>query len=361
MLRTPQRPTSLAVLTSGGDAAGMNAAVRAVVRAGLDANLTVYTVYEGFQGLVDGGNRIKRATSESVGGILQQGGTVLGTARCQDFRTLEGRRKAAKNLVELGVDALVVIGGDGSLTGANLFKEEWRDHLKALVELGEVDKELADAHRRLTLVGMVGSIDNDMFGTDMTIGADTALHRITEALDAIHSTASSHQRAFVIEVMGRSSGYIALMGGLAGGAELVLMPEKPESLAEIVREVKTGIETGKRHSILCVAEGFQPTEGVPKGVSAGKAIAAHLEADAGIETRLTVLGHLQRGGSPSAFDRILACRLGHAAVTWCGEGRTGEMAGLVGQEIVPIPFERLEDPCMNVDRAIHGLAQAVAN
>ncbi len=193
MLRTPQRPTSLAVLTSGGDAAGMNAAVRAVVRAGLDANLTVYSVFEGFQGLVEGNNKIKRATSESVGGILHQGGTVLGTARCMEFRTKEGRRRAARNLVELGVDALVVVGGDGSLTGANIFKEEWREHLDDLVASGEIPSEMAEAHRRLTLVGMVGSIDNDMFGTDMTIGADTALHRITEAIDAIHSTASSHQ------------------------------------------------------------------------------------------------------------------------------------------------------------------------
>jgi 6-phosphofructokinase 1 len=192
MLNMPQRPTSLAVLTSGGDAAGMNAAVRAVVRTGLDVGLDVYTVLDGMQGLVDGGEAIRLASSSDVGGILHQGGTILGTARSADFRTREGRRQAARNLIDRGIDALVVIGGDGSLTGANLFREEWSSLLGELVDAGEISQASADAHRRLTLVGLVGSIDNDMFGTDMTIGADSALHRITEAIDAIHSTASSH-------------------------------------------------------------------------------------------------------------------------------------------------------------------------
>ena len=226
MLTTPHRPTSLAVLTSGGDAAGMNAAVRAVVRSGLDAGLDVYAVYEGLQGLVDGGDAIRPMTSGDVGGILHQGGTVSGTARCAAFRTREGRRRAAHNLVELRIDCLVVIGGDGSLTGANLFREEWPQLLGELVDQGEVDRSLADAHRRLTLVGLVGSIDNDMFGTDMTIGADTALHRITEAIDAIHSTASSHQRSFIIEVMGRNCGYLALMSAARGGRQLGADPRE---------------------------------------------------------------------------------------------------------------------------------------
>ena len=197
MLIASKRPTTLAVLTSGGDAAGMNAAVRAVVRTGLAAGLQVFAIYEGFRGMVQGGDLIRPMGWSDVGGILHQGGTVLGTARCDEFRTREGRRQAARNLVERGVDALVVIGGDGSLTGADVFRSEWPELLDELVEQGEIDASLAEQHGSLSLVGMVGSIDNDMFGTDMTIGADTALHRITEAIDAIHSTASSHQRSFV--------------------------------------------------------------------------------------------------------------------------------------------------------------------
>ena len=225
MLSTPHRPTALAVITSGGDAAGMNAAVRAVVRSGLDVGLDVFAVNEGYQGLVDGA--IRQMESSDVGGILHQGGTVLGTARCDEFRDRDGRRKAAHNLVERGIDALVVIGGDGSLTGATILRQEWPELLAELVEAGTIAQSRADAHRRLTLVGLVGSIDNDMFGTDMTIGADTALHRITEAVDAIHSTASSHQRSFVIEVMGRNCGYLALMSAVATGANWVLIPENP--------------------------------------------------------------------------------------------------------------------------------------
>jgi 6-phosphofructokinase 1 len=341
MLRTPQRPTSLAVLTSGGDAAGMNAAVRAVVRAGLDAGLSVYTVSEGFQGLVEGGNKIKSATSESVGGILHQGGTVLGTARCMEFHTKEGRRQAARNLVELGVDALVVIGGDGSLTGANIFKEEWAGHLDDLVASGEVPADMAEPHRRLTLVGMVGSIDNDMFGTDMTIGADTALHRITEAIDAIHSTASSHQRAFVIEVMGRHCGYLALMSAVAAGANWVLIPESPpeqedweESMMDALR---AGREVGRRLNIVIVAEGAQDKYGNPIKAEYVKEI---LSERLGEDTRITSLGHVQRGGAPSAFDRYLSTVLGYAAVEQVVTSRGGEaqLIGLREHQIISSPL-----------------------
>ncbi|MDJ0953271.1 MAG: 6-phosphofructokinase [Acidimicrobiia bacterium] len=356
MLRTPQRPTSLAVLTSGGDAAGMNAAVRAVVRAGLDANLTVYTVLEGFQGLVEGGERIRRATSESVGGILHQGGTVLGTARCKEFRTPEGRRRAAKNLVELGVDALVVIGGDGSLTGANIFKEEWRSHLKDLVETGEIDKDMAEAHRRLTLVGMVGSIDNDMFGTDMTIGADTALHRITEAIDAIHSTASSHQRAFVVEVMGRNCGYLALMSGIAAGANWVLIPENPpeeddweESMMNALRD---GRAVGRRLNIVIVAEGAQDKHGNPITADHVRGVLADR---LGEDTRLTSLGHVQRGGAPSAFDRYLSTVLGYAAVEQVVTSPGGE-AQLIGLK----EHQIISSPLMECVAETHAVADRIA-
>ena len=341
MLRTPQRPKSLAVLTSGGDAAGMNAAVRAVVRAGLDADLAVYTVYEGFQGLVEGGTKIKRATSESVGGILQQGGTVLGTARSDEFRTMEGRRRAAKNLVDLGIDALVVIGGDGSLTGANIFKEEWPQHLDDLLASGEIDKEDAKAHRRLTLVGMVGSIDNDMFGTDMTIGADTALHRIAEAIDAIHSTASSHQRAFVIEVMGRNCGYLALMSAVAAGANWVLIPENPPDSEdweeEMMGVLKDGRAAGRRLNIIVVAEGAQDMNGNPITADYVKGV---LSERLGEDTRITSLGHVQRGGAPSAFDRYLSTVLGYAAVEQVvtSPGGEAQLIGLKEHQIISSPL-----------------------
>jgi len=351
MLRTPQRPTSLAVLTSGGDAAGMNAAVRAVVRAGLDANLAVYTVFEGFQGLVEGGNKIKRATSESVGGILHQGGTVLGTARSVEFRTREGRRRAAHNLVELGVDALVVIGGDGSLTGANVFKGEWREHLDDLVESGDIPKDMAEAHRRLTLVGMVGSIDNDMFGTDMTIGADTALHRITEAIDAIHSTASSHQRAFVIEVMGRNCGYLALMSAVAAGANWVLIPESPPSDDDweesMMSALRAGREVGRRLNIVIVAEGAQDKFGNPIKADYVKDV---LSERLGEDTRITSLGHVQRGGAPSAFDRYLSTVLGYAAVEQVvtSPGDEAQLIGLKEHQIISSPLME----CVEQTRAV---------
>jgi 6-phosphofructokinase 1 len=356
MLRTPQRPTSLAVLTSGGDAAGMNPAVRAVVRAGLDANLNVYTVSEGFQGLVDGGDRIRKATSESVGGILHQGGTVLGTARCDRFRERDGRKQAARNLVELGIDALIVIGGDGSLTGANTFREEWRGLLKELVEAGEIEKEMAEAHRRLTLVGLVGSIDNDMFGTDMTIGADTALHRIGEAIDAIHSTASSHQRAFVIEVMGRNCGYLALMSAVAAGANWVLIPENPPDEDEweesMLGALRAGRAIGRRLNIVIVAEGAQDRHGNP---ITAQYVAETLEQRLGEDTRVTSLGHVQRGGAPSAFDRYLSTVLGYAAVEQVVTSPGGE-AQLIGIK----EHQIISSPLMECVEQTHAVADRIA-
>ena len=356
MLRTPQRAKSLAVLTSGGDAAGMNAAVRAVVRAGLAADLEVYTVYEGFQGLVDGGELISAATSESVGGILHQGGTVLGTARCDAFRTPEGRRQAAKNLVELGIDALVVIGGDGSLTGANLFREEWWGHLKDLVAEGEIEQDMAEAHRRLTLIGLVGSIDNDMFGTDMTIGADTALHRITEAIDAIHSTASSHKRAFVIEVMGRNCGYLALMSAVAAGANWVLIPENPPEEDNwedsMIDALKAGRSIGRRLNIVIVAEGSQDRYGNP---ITAQHVKETIEERLGEDTRVTSLGHVQRGGAPSAFDRYLSTVLGYAAVEQIltSPGDVPQLIGLKEHQIV-------SSPLMECVEQTHAVAQRIA-
>jgi 6-phosphofructokinase 1 len=312
---TTNHVKNLGVLTSGGDAPGMNAAVRAVVRTALDRGMAVYAIYEGYQGLVDGGNRIRQMNWDSVGGILHQGGTVIGSARCEAFRTRVGRLQAVRNLLKHNIDSLVVIGGDGSLTGANLFRQEWPGLLADLVEQGQISQAVATRHPQLTIAGLVGSIDNDMFGTDMTIGADTALHRITQAIDAISSTAASHQRTFVVEVMGRRCGYLALMGALASGADWVLIPESPPDMdnwEEIMCEaLKTGRQNGRRDSIVIVAEGVQDRHGQPITSAYVKKI---LEERLGEDTRVTILGHVQRGGSPSAFDRYLTTILGHAAV-----------------------------------------------
>ena len=310
-----QSKKSIGVLTSGGDAPGMNAAVRAVVRTALARGVEVYAIYEGYQGMVEGGDRIRPMSWDSVGGILHQGGTVIGTARSADFRTREGRRQAAHNLLKRKIDGLVVIGGDGSLTGANLFRQEWPELLAELVERGKISQKVADRHPNLAIVGLVGSIDNDMLGTDMTIGTDTALHRITEAIDALSSTAASHQRAFVVEVMGRRCGYLALMGALAGGADWALIPEsppEPDNWEDKMSEVlKAGRAAGRRDSIVIVAEGAQDRQGRP---ISSQYVQMALEERLGEEVRVTILGHVQRGGSPSAFDRNLSTVLGYAAV-----------------------------------------------
>jgi 6-phosphofructokinase 1 len=309
------RLTALGVLTSGGDAPGMNAAVRAVVRSALNRGLRVFAIYEGYQGMVDGGTRIQEMTWASVGGIIHRGGTTIGTARSAAFRTREGRLRAAHNLLAHGIGGLVVIGGDGSLTGANLFRQEWSGLVDELVASGAVEREFAEQHPYLGLVGLVGSIDNDMPGTDMTIGADTALHRITEAVDAISSTAASHQRTFVVEVMGRHCGYLALMGALATGADWALIPENPpagDDWAErMCQRLQAGRQAGRRDSIVIVAEGARDRQGNPISSDQVRQV---LEERLGEDTRVTILGHMQRGGSPSAFDRTMSTLLGHAAV-----------------------------------------------
>jgi 6-phosphofructokinase 1 len=304
-------------MTSGGDSPGMNPAVRAVVRTGLHRGLAVHAIYEGYKGMVAGGDAIRPMSYEDVGGILYRGGTDIGTARSEEFRTRDGRRRAARNLIERGIDALVVIGGDGSLSGASLFRGEWRALLDELVAAGEITPEQAARHPHLLLCGLVGSIDNDMFGTDMTIGADTALHRITEAMDALHSTAASHQRSFVIEVMGRHCGYLALMGALAAGADWVVIPEQPSKAGEwedaMCTALRAGRAAGRRQNMVIVAEGAHDTAGEPVTAERVKQV---LEERLGEDTRITILGHVQRGGSPSAFDRNLSTQLGSAAVEW---------------------------------------------
>ncbi len=305
----------IGVFTSGGDAQGMNAAVRAVVRTALDRGVEAYAIYEGFQGLVDGGDRIRPITWNDVGGILHQGGTIIGSARCNEFRERSGRLKAVRNLLLHKIEGLVVIGGDGSLSGAEVLYDEWASLTAELVSSGEISQKVADQHASILIVGIIGSIDNDMFGSDVTTGVDTALHRIIEATDAITSTAASHQRSFVVEVMGRHCGYLALMSALASGADWVLIPENPPNVDDweetMCRLVHKGREAGRRDSLIIIAEGAQDRDGNPITREHIKHV---LESRLGEDTRITVLGHVQRGGSPSAFDRNLSTLLGTAAV-----------------------------------------------
>lgn len=348
--------SKIGVLTSGGDAQGMNAAVRAVVRTALDRGVEVYAIYEGYEGMVQGGDYIQSLNWESVGGILHRGGTVIGTARSDDFRTREGRMKAARNLLIHDIDSLVIIGGDGSLTGANIFRQEWTSYLSELVESGMVSPEKAAQHPYLKIVGLVGSIDNDMYGTDMTIGADSALHRITEAIDAISSTAASHQRSFVVKVMGRNCGYLALMGALATGSDWVLIPENPPDVDNwqevMVERMKAGRRAGRRDTIVVMAEGARDRQGNYIGSTE---VAKVMEEAMGEEVRVTVLGHVQRGGSPSAFDRNLGTLLGHAAVQNLidsGPENEPQLIGLRGNRIVASPLMENVEKTQSVAKAV---------
>lgn len=348
----------IGVFTSGGDAPGMNAAVRAVVRMALHTGNEVYAIYEGYQGLVDGGNRIRPIGWNDVGGIMHQGGTVIGSARCQDFRERDGRLQAAFNLLTNEIEGLIIIGGDGSLTGANLLHQEWTGLVDELVDQGKINQETAARFPSMRIVGLIGSIDNDMYGSDVTIGADTALHRIVEAIDTITSTAASHQRSFVIEVMGRNCGYLALMGALAGGAEWVLIPENPPNLedweSKMCDVLAKGREMGRRDSIVVVAEGARDRNGNPITSQYVKEV---LENQSGEDTRITVLGHVQRGGSPSAFDRNLSTLLGAAAVEEIlkeDEDHKPVVMGIIGNKISSTPL----DECLQKTWAV---SEAVAN
>lgn len=320
----------IAVLTSGGDSPGMNPFVRAVVRRAIYYGMEIYGVEHGYQGLCDG--NLRQMNLRSVGGILDRAGTILETARSAEFMTREGHRKALRTLNEHEIEGLVVLGGDGSLRGA-----------MTLHEAG------------IRVVGAPGTIDNDMYGTEMTIGVDTALNVVMECIDMIRATASSHQRAFLIEVMGRDCGYLALMAGLACGAEMICIPEKPFELEDVAQALDQAYIRGKAHCIIVVAEGA-PYD--------ARAIEEYLESkkdELGFEVRSTILGHIQRGGKPTAYERITATRLGSAAVDNIQAGNTGVMVGTRGHEIVATPIPEVVSNKRQLDLSLYDLARSLEN
>jgi 6-phosphofructokinase 1 len=297
----------VAVLTSGGDAPGMNAAIRAVVRTGINQGWEMFGVKLGFEGLING--RFTPLGARDVGGIIQRGGTILGSARSLEFKTVEGQHKALRSLNEQGIDGLVVIGGNGSQAGTQAL------HLHGV-----------------PVVGIASTIDNDLYGSEITLGVDTALNIALEAIDRLKITASSHQRAFLIEVMGRSCGYLALMSAIAGGAEAVVLPEYETSPDDVAKILEAAYEKGKAHAIVVVAEGAT--------YNAQKLDAYFREHQQrlGFDLRISILGHIQRGGAPGAFDRILASRMGAAAVQCMAKGEVGVLMGLLKSEIRPTPL-----------------------
>jgi len=319
----------IAVVTSGGDAPGMNAAIRAVVRTGLDKGWEVFGVRNGYLGLVT--DNIDPLEARDVGGIIQQGGTMLGSSRCPEFKTEEGRLKALRTLHQHDIDALVVIGGNGSQAGAHA--------------LSQMD---------YPVIGVASTIDNDLYGSEITIGVDTALNIALDAIDRLKITASSHQRAFIVEVMGRDCGYLALMAGIAGGAEVVVIPEietDPETMAE---ELRAAYGRGKAHAIIVVAEGAQYN---------AEKLSHYFEEHRGrlgFELRVTILGHVQRGGAPSAFDRLLGTRLGAAATEYLARGEHGILLGQIKGETGATPLSEVVASQKQLDLRLMELARMLA-
>ncbi|XP_044734750.1 ATP-dependent 6-phosphofructokinase [Chrysoperla carnea] len=331
---------TLAIFTSGGDSQGMNSALRASVRMCIFLGVKVYFIREGYQGMIDGGKCIEEATWTSVSSIIHRGGTVIGSARCMEFKVREGRLKAAQNLVNLGITNLICIGGDGSLTGADTFRQEWKSLLEELVANGRITKEQMNRYPVLKIAGLVGSIDNDFYGTDMTIGTDSALHRIIEAVDCIFSTANSHKRTFIMEVMGRHCGYLALVTALATEADYVFVPESPEDeniwKDKMCEKCQQARHLGARMNVIIIAEGAIDTTGK---VITAEEVKEVLETRIKQDTRVTVLGHVQRGGYTSAFDRIVACRMGAEAVLALMESADDAeslVIGIQGNQIVRV-------------------------
>lgn len=312
---------SIGVLTSGGDSPGMNAAIRAVVRTGINEGFRVFGIYRGYQGLISG--QIEELNSRSVSNIIQRGGTILKTARSQEFRTPEGRKSAYENLIKHSIDALVVIGGDGTFTGAKIFEQEYK----------------------FPIIGLPGTIDNDLFGTDYTIGFDTAVNTVVEAVDKIRDTADSHDRLFIVEVMGRDAGFIALRSGIATGAEKILIPETTTYIDELIDKIRYDWSNNKKTSfIVIVAEGDELGGAMDVAEKVKKQFPQ-------IDTRVSILGHIQRGGAPSGFDRVLASGLGYTAVKALKEGVRGVMVGSLNRQMVFTPFEQSikQHQAMNLD------------
>jgi 6-phosphofructokinase 1 len=302
------RPLTIGVLTSGGDAPGMNAAIRAVVRTSMTHDANVLGVMNGFDGLING--EFRPLGARDVGGILQRGGTILQTSRSAHFTLPKGQREAIRRMNEAGMEALVIIGGEGSLKGAQLLHQQG-----------------------VKVVGVPASIDNDVWGTNISIGTDTAMNTIMDAVDKLRDTASSHHRAFLIETMGRNCGYLALMAGIVCGAEIVLIPEVPVTVEEVAAAVEDAYQRGKAHAIIVNAEGSNiSTTDLAKAID---------DRDVGFKTRMTILGHIQRGGSPTAYDRLLASRMGLKAVEALLDGQSGVMTGLKGHGIDYIPLEEV--------------------
>ena len=300
---------TIGILTSGGDAPGMNAAIRAVTRSAIFSGFKVKGIYRGYRGLIT--NEIVEFKTQNVSNIIQMGGTILKTARCKEFETAEGRQLAYDTIRQHGIDALVVIGGDGSLTGARIFASEFN----------------------FPIIGLPGTIDNDLFGTDKTIGYDTALNTIMECVDKIRDTATSHERHFFIEVMGRDAGFLALNGAIAAGAEAAIIPEISTEVDQLAELIQNGFRKSKNSSIVLVAE--SPVTG------GAMALAERVKNEyPGYDVRVSILGHLQRGGSPTASDRILASRLGSAAIDALLEDQRNVMIGISNDQIVYVPFSK---------------------
>lgn len=318
----------IAVLTSGGDAPGMNAAIRAVVRTAIYNKLEVSAIYRGYQGLID--DDIEKMGPRSVANIVQRGGTILRTARCMDFFDAAGRAKAADNLRRHGVEGLVVIGGDGSFRGATKLHQE----------------------HGVAVVGIPGTIDNDIYGTDVSIGFNTAMNIALEAIDRLRDTAASHDRLFLVEVMGRKAGHIALNVGVAAGAEAILVPEAEMNAEEVVRLVINAQERGKSSSIIVVAEGAYG--------GGAMALQDELRTQCSYEVRTSILGHVQRGGSPSTRDRVLASRLGYQAIKGLLEGKSGVMVGVDKRGTVFVPLEDVFEKKKEIDTQLFEIAKVLA-
>lgn len=319
---------AIGILTSGGDAPGMNAAIRAVVRSAIYYGYKVYGIEKGYRGLLD--EEFIEMSLSSVGDIIQRGGTILKSSRCEEFRTLEGREKAVEILEKYGIDSLVVIGGDGSFTGAKL-----------LSELG------------VKTIGIPGTIDNDLAYTDYTIGFDTAMNTVIDAIGKIRDTSSSHDRVNIVEVMGRNCGDLALFAGLAGGAETIIVPEMEIRTDEIVNKLRTTQKRGKKHSIIVLAEGAD----IDGGALALKNV---LTEEDNADVRVTVLGHVQRGGSPSAFDRILASKLGNKAVELLIEGKSKRVVGIKNNEIIDLDIDEALSMEKKFDQDVYEMAKILS-